>query len=497
MRTFKFFVLIGAFTMLAACSGGGGGGGGFVPTGRIVAIAPASDSTRVVVGGPSGSATPGALATVTMMPAGAAAAARAGEETVDTVVGDDGGFQVAFDTDTSSTFRVEIVSDAVDATIGVTLLTGAVERDLALLGSVPTDIEILDGRAYVVNAFSDNVQVFDINQSPPAPVGTIVLPLGQGPGPITFIDSTRAVVPNNIGQGISILDLDTLTCETIIANEDGDFGPCGSTVIIPDAFEEPSGVEVINGRLFVTNNNLNPFFSPAGDGFITVIDLGSLELSGFIEASGANSGSPRLIKNRLWVLNSGNILFDLDTFEFTCDTDFPPSIDIINPTTLMVQDTIPIPLNAMRPELCLPGTLSPTTDGRAAYMGLGITGAILKVDTAARIVTRGTTNPITVTGTGVQNLVSDIKFRTDGIGFFTLFNTDQVAVIDSTTDTLNPFPFIAPFPAGLRADDPGSDFFDGPQALALPEDGGFPDIYFITGISSRLGSIDTSEVILP
>ena len=66
---------------------------------------------------------------------------------------------------------------------------------------------------------------------------------------------------------------------------------------------------------------------------------------------------------------------------------------------------------------------------------------------------------------------------------------------------MNPFPAIAPFPSGLRAFDPESELFDGVQELSLREgtlgqDFTGPNLFFITGISSQLGSINAG-IILP
>ncbi len=482
-----FGILVLAF-LAFSCSSGGGGGGGFTPTGRIVAVAEKGDSTTVVVGGPGGAVTPGSAVLITNLGTG---------ETVERTAGGDGGFQAVFTASTNAVFRVVAEADGVDITIGVTLLSDAVSLGLATLGSVPADIEILGTRAYVVNGFSDNIQVFDITQNPPVEVGTIVLPLGQNPGLITFIGDNRAVLPNSIGQSVAVVNIQSFTCELIIANEPADFTPCEESVIIPGAFEEPSGVTLVDGKLFVTNNNLDPMFSPMGPGFITIIDFSTLELVDFVEASGAHSASPALIGGLLWVLNSGNTLFDLDTFLFSCDTDFPPSIDIIDPETGSIIGSIPIPLSPLNPDVCFPFTLAPTPDGRFAYMGLGIVGALLKVDLLNRILVRGTDDPIFITDLDIENQIEDIKFTPDGLGFMALFNTDQIAVLDSNTDTVNPFPFITPFPAGLKAFEPGIDFVEGVQFLALAPQGMFPDIYYITAISSQLNSIDTSMVIAP
>jgi len=78
-----------------------------------------------------------------------------------------------------------------------------------------------------------------------------------------------------------------------------------------------------------------------------------------------------------------------------------------------------------------------------------------------------------------------------------MFNTDRIFAFDPKIDDISSFPFLAEFPVGLRGDNPDSDFFDGPQALAINDNNNAPDLYFITGISEQLGSINTSLFLPP
>ncbi len=123
-------------------------------------------------------------------------------------------------------------------------------------------------------------------------------------------------------------------------------------------------------------------------------------------------------------------------------------------------------------------------------------GGLLKVDLISGDVINGTDNPIVITDLDSLNLTADVAIR-GNLLFTTLFDTDQIAVVDTDTDEVSPFPYIAPFPAGIRAFDPGSDLFDGVQSLAIRPgvpgvDFDGPDIFFITGISQQLGSVDTT-----
>jgi len=474
--------------VIVGCEGGGGSGSGFTPTGRIVAVAERSGSSTVRVGGPKGSATPGSTVEITDLDTG---------DVRTTTVRDDGSFVGEFRASTNDTFRVVIEEDGIDEIIGVSIIRDAVERNIAQLGSVPTAIEIQGSRAYVLNGFSDNIQIFDLTQNPPKQIGTIVLPVGSDPLAIAFLDDTRAYVVNLLGQSVALVNVVTRQCETIIARTGGDFTPCQNVVLAAGAFEDPSGVAISNGKVYVTNSNLDSFFEPQGNGFITVINAETNQVVRRIDTTGQGTGSITATNGRLYVVNGGDPDFDSATGEFFCDPGSIQSIDVIDSQIDNVVDSIPIPISNQNPFACNPNRLEPTLDGRFGYLGSGLTGVLFKVDLQNNTLIRGADNPIVITSTDGLDATFDVEIRDDGLAFIALFNSDRIAVMDTSDDSVNPFPFIAPLPAGLRADNPDSEFFDGIQDIAIREDGGFPDVFFITGISEQLGSIDTSLLLPP
>lgn len=494
MKTLLSFLLfVSACLALVSCEETGGGGG-FVPTGSILAVAEKEGSEETIkVGGLPGAVPPGSTVEVTDLDTG---------ETETTTGAQDGSFDPTFTGDTDDEFNVlvtdegEVVEDIV---IGVTLLSDAVEQNLAPLGTVPADIQIRGNRAYVVNGFSDNIQVFDLDQDPPDLIGTIAVPPGSNPISMAFLDDTHAFVANNIGQSVARVNVETRVCETLIvkAGQGGITAPCQSVLTVAgQPFEEPVGVAVTNGRVYVTNNNLDENFNPMGNGFISVLNATNNQFITTIQASGVNTTSMVVSDGILYAMNNGAVLFDFDTNEFSCDFDFPPSIDLIDTQTNIVFDNIAIPLSPENPTVCLPNPLVATPDGRFGYTGLGLVGALLKIDLQSGEVINGTDDPIVITNLDSLNLTADVAIR-DDLLFTTLFLTDQIAVVDTDADEVNPFPYIAPFPAGIRAFDPDSDLFDGVQSLAIrPGEPGVdftgPDIFFITGISEQLGSVDST-----
>lgn len=488
--------VIAVFT--AACDETDTGGGGDVVADRILAVSEfEGEEEEIKVGGVAGAVPPGSEVVVTNQDTGE----------IQTTTGlQDGSFDPPFEGSTDDTFLVEVFveEELIDTTdLSVITLESLVNTNLAQLGSVPATLKIMEDRAYVINGFSDNIQVFDINQNPPVQIDTIVLPPSSNPIDMDFINDSQALVANNIGQTAAIVNLDTFECDTLYTRQlDVPFEPCNELINLGTGrFEEPSGVKVVGNTGYISNNNLNEFFSPNGNGFITVIDLDT-DSSFTVQAGGANSGNFLLVEDELFFINAGNILFNPITFGFTCDPLFTPSINVINTNSNTISNTIPIPLSDTNTNVCLPGSFAATPDNEFGYIGLGLVGALLKVDLEEKTIVNGTDNPILISpDLEVLNNTSSIVIDENGIGYTALFNTDQIAVFNTENDEVNPFPAIAPFPAGLRAFNSDTEFIDGVQELALRTgtpgvNFTGPNLFYATGISSQLGSVN-ANIILP
>lgn len=502
MRIFNsmFIVIIFAVAVAACNDTGTEEGGGFIPTGKIIAVAEKSGSNQTIkVGGTPGAVPPGSMIEVTNPNT---------MESKPAVGQADGSFDPTFMGNTNDIFNILVTagSEIVErTTIGVTLLSQAVRRDLAQLGSGPTAIEIRGSRAYVINGLFNNIQIFDLDQNTPQEIGTIVLPQESDPVAMAFLDDTRAYVANNTGQSVALVNLQTKQCEVLIigAGQKGPTEPCQEVKEVSGTpFEDPSGIAVVNGTIYVANNNISVTKEfevvPLGSGFVTVIDAKSNQVIKFIPASGTNSNGITAIDDNIYVVNTGILKPDFSS----CNFMFPPSIDVIDTQTNERTHTIPIPLSEENPTACSPGRLASTPDKRFGYLGLGLVAAMFKVDIEQNVLVNGPSNPIMIPGLAGLNFIGDIAINEDGLGFVPLFNTDEIAVVDTRNDQIGPFPFSFFFPAGIRADNPNSDLFDGVQFLAIRP--GMPgvdfdgaDIFYITGISSKLGSVNTALVLPP
>ena len=489
------FVIIAAFT--AACDETDTNGGGDVVADNILAVSEFDgDDEEIKVGGVAGAVPPGSKVVVTNQDTG---------EIQETTGNQDGSFDPTFQGSTDDTFLVEVFenNELIDMTeLSVITLESLVNSNLDQLGSVPSLIKIQGNRAYVLNGFSDNIQVFDINQNPPVEIGTITLPPGSDPVGMDFINEQQALVANLISQTAAVVNLETFECEILYTRQEGiSFDPCNQAINLGTGrFEEPFGVLVVGNTGYITNQNLDANFIPNGNGFITVIDLEN-DTSFTIQAGGAGSVDMLQAGDEIFIVNAGNVDFAPVTFDPECDPLFTPSVDVLNINSNTIVDNIPIPLSQINPTACFPDSITATPDNQFAYLGLGLVGALLKIDLVNKQLINGTDDPIVVTDLNDLQRIDSLAIDGNGIGFIPLFNTDQIAVFNTANDEINPFPAIAPFPAGIRAFDPDNDFFDGVQFLALRPgvqgiDFNGPNLYFITTISEQLGSIN-ANIILP
>ena len=133
----------------------------------------------------------------------------------------------------------------------------AVENEIIPLGSVPSDIQIRGDRGYVVNTFSNNVQIIDLRNR----VSLGEIPIGDDTQPqqIAFIDSSKAYVTCNGTNEIGVVDLEEQRVISIIAGG-----------------LKPTGITVLNGKAYVTNSafvvDLISFEVTYQNSSVTVID---------------------------------------------------------------------------------------------------------------------------------------------------------------------------------------------------------------------------------
>ena len=136
-------------------------------------------------------------------------------------------------------------------------IKNAVANEIIQTGNTPNDVQIQGEFGYVVNTYSDNVQVINLRRR----ISLTEIATGDGslPEKIAFADGTKAYVTCNGTDEVKVVDLNQRRVIKAI--------PVGS---------KPWGVTVLNGKAYVANSaavtDWTTFQTNYGDSSVTVID---------------------------------------------------------------------------------------------------------------------------------------------------------------------------------------------------------------------------------
>ncbi|MDQ3023533.1 MAG: hypothetical protein M3R04_03975 [bacterium] len=261
-----------------------------------------------------------------------------------------------------------------------------------------------------------------------------------------------------------------------------------------DQFASPSYLDSFQGTLYVTTNGDNFLTTFAQDDLVNPVDHISLEASeaflgpgkpafaSFLQpdysvivpcAAIESFGSPSVygdsslrfislpdgpvLKAGGLPLHNGNYaavsearqeVFFVSAGELQFDAQFNPSITTDSYLTVITDltDVASAVLINLGPVGASSMALSP--DGNTAYLGNLISGNLYKVDLVNRTVLRGQGDPIHLTNEFTY--ISDLEFLPGTtLLLATSFNTDELYVIDTATDTVSPAPYPGPFDLSL------------------------------------------------
>ena len=133
----------------------------------------------------------------------------------------------------------------------------AVKNDIITIGSTPNDIQIQHNLAYVVNTYSNNIQIINLLEQNSA--GEISVGSGTLPEKIAFINSFKAYVTCNGPDQVVVLNLNTKSVTSKIKVQ-----------------SKPWGITIINKKAYVANSaavtNWVTFKTTYGDSSVSVID---------------------------------------------------------------------------------------------------------------------------------------------------------------------------------------------------------------------------------
>lgn len=184
---------------------------------------------------------------------------------------------------------VGVVLNSVDNSLSVFLVDAPDSSTTIGLGADGTPVAAaIDGSLVVVPlGLTPAAAVVDLRAG--TLLHSIPLPQGSGATGVALFGTDSALVANPGLNSVSVLDARAGT-----AGPEIDVGP------------HPTAIVAGGGEAYVVNSHLDQNFQPTGPGTVSVVDLGSLTVTGTIQLSGTNPGAAVLDGNRLYVLNSGS-----------------------------------------------------------------------------------------------------------------------------------------------------------------------------------------------
>ena len=285
--------------------------------------------------------------------------------------------------------------------------TWEVTNNVIHTGQAPNALHFYSGRGYVVNSMDNQVQIFDPDSG--ETLGEVDLGAGANPWEIGFWEGSekKAYVSNLLLNSVSVINLDTQTIEKTI-----------------NVGQEPEGITITAGKVYVSNTGLNPSDYTYGDGTVSVIDPDSDTV---VKTISVGKNPQALIvgpEGEINVLCTGDY-----TTVFGEIYVIDPSVDGVI-THFAVGGT--------------PGVFALAPNGRVYLGGFG-TG-LYAYNTADNSVISGAANPH-INGKDISGIAID----TDGLAYISNFGADTVTVLDTNSDQV-----VAVIAVG-----------DGPQALAV------------------------------
>ena len=133
----------------------------------------------------------------------------------------------------------------------------AVKNDIITTGSTPNDVQVQQNLAYVVNTYSNNIQIINLLEQ--NSVGEISVGSDTLPEKIAFVDSFKAYVTCNGPDQVAVLNLHTKSVTNRIQVQ-----------------SKPWGITIINKKAYVANSaavtNWVTFKTTYGNSSVSVID---------------------------------------------------------------------------------------------------------------------------------------------------------------------------------------------------------------------------------
>jgi DNA-binding beta-propeller fold protein YncE len=262
---------------------------------------------------------------------------------------------------------------------------------------------------------------------------------------------------------------------------------------VPGLFHHPQDVVVVDGRVLVTNTAFHSETLSWGDGSVSVLDPESREVVTKLALSARNPQYMQVASEHVYVVSSGETVFQFDSGEVHSVSD--GALDVFVRTDLdagHLAFSVPLPRHPDDPTIGAPGSFVVLPDESAAYIGLGLSAHLYRVDLSTGALTRGPLNPI-VARDHAGNDTLALAWHPDGHVLVVSYNSGELRRLDPETDAWIGDPIDLSFTGDL----------EGPLDLVVMEDH-VPDLYVVmsaantvTGWNSAEGLAGVSPALFP
>ncbi len=201
----------------------------------------------------------------------------------------------------------------------------------------------------------------------------------------------------------------------------------------PALFHHPQDVAFVDGRVLVTNTAFRFETLTWGEGSVSVIDPAAREVVTELSVSALNPQFLHVGATRVHVVSSGETVYQQDSGEVHAIGD--GALDLFDRNDLdagVPMASVPLPRHLDDPTIGAPGSFVVTPDESAAYIGLGLSAHLYRVDLSTGTLTHGPTNPIVVREHAGNDTLT-LAWHPDGHVLVVSYNSNQLFRLDPRT----------------------------------------------------------------
>ncbi len=461
-RYISFLIIIGIALNCAACGGGNGNGQPQPQPSEIHALYAVDGSVRVSAG--PGSADPSSPVEIIGGGQGGGSASQDGSFSFDA--------QVATGSGPPSTLTVGYSRSSMPLTAIVVIgsQSSLISLNSFSTGAGPNDLLYANSSLFVASSLDNSVVRYGLDGTEYA---SQLFAEFSSPSHLAA-DLTHLYCVSNGSNRLTRMSLNDLSFNAI-----QDVFQLSDPAAV---FIGPAAPAVYDDRVYVPRSQVLEFpeFGSGdpttyGSGLFTEVDFRSVAPTGQdFKCIGHN---PQFVaynsaRNLLVVVSGGELNFTADFTPYVSTSSYLEFYSTGRQVEL---------LDSLELGMIGAGAIAFSGDGGTAYLGNSINGNLYKVDIAGRQVLRGESSPIVLTAEFTY--ISDVELSADGRYLLaTSFNTDELYIVPTATDT----PGTGPYPGPLDMSQ-GSDLLAGAAALELDGNG---HAWVLNGLANSVNRID-------